>query len=138
LCAFCGVPDPLSEHCLRRRAGVLLLFTAVFRTNRRLHERYVATCLRRRRHGHAQRRQGGLQITAVLGGRPLDVDRDIGHPYLGNLSPGGSVDRRLVTAGGTQNRVCVKPGMLRWSKAWGVGAHNLSALREVETLTNGT
>ena len=50
-------------------------------------------------------------------GRPLDVDRDIGHPYLGNLSPGGSVDHRLVTVGVTQNRVCMKPGMLQWIKS---------------------
>src|SRR5262249_42863664 len=65
LCAFCGVLDPLSEHCLRRRAGVSLLVGAVFKTNRRLRERYSATCLRRRRPGQARRRQGGLQITGV-------------------------------------------------------------------------
>src|SRR5262249_31735082 len=44
------------------------LVAAVFRTNRRLRERYSATCLRRRRPGQARRRQGGLQITADMGG----------------------------------------------------------------------
>jgi len=58
------VLDPLSEHCLCRRANPLV--GAVFRTNWLPHERYAATCLRRRRPGQARRRQGKLQITSDL------------------------------------------------------------------------
>ena len=66
LCAFPYVVDALPEQCLRRRPGTFPFVAAVFRTKWLLPERCSATCLRRRRPGQMQRRQGRLQITAVL------------------------------------------------------------------------
>src|SRR5215472_8983826 len=80
LCAFCCVLDPLSEHCRRRRARVNPLVVAVFRTKQLLRERCAATCLRRRRPGQARRRQGGLQITAQLGGQAASLLIGSGEP----------------------------------------------------------
>jgi hypothetical protein len=63
---FCRLVDALPEHCLRRRSGVNPLVAAIFRIYRLLCERCSVTCLRRRHPGQAPRRQGRLQITALL------------------------------------------------------------------------
>src|SRR5215510_3851087 len=66
LCAFPCVVDALPAQCLRRRARTSSLVAANFRTKWLLRERCAATCLRRRRPGQARRRQGRLQIIAVM------------------------------------------------------------------------
>jgi len=67
LCAFSCVVDALPGQCLSRRSGASPLVAAVFRTKRLRHERYSATCQRRRRPGQARHRQGRLQITCRSG-----------------------------------------------------------------------
>ena len=63
---FPYVVDALPEQCLRRRPSTFPFVAAVFRTKWLLPERCSATCLPRRRPGQMRRRQGRLQITAVL------------------------------------------------------------------------
>src|SRR5262249_30405164 len=54
-------PPQNCETPVRRRAWAYPLVAAVFRTNRRLRERYAATCLRRRRPGQVRRRRDGFR-----------------------------------------------------------------------------
>jgi hypothetical protein len=91
LCAFWCLVDALPEQCLRRRSDADPLFDAVFRTNWLLCERCSATCHRRRGPGQARRRQGRLQITAVLDEFRLDGDQDADRADLGVLRACGLV-----------------------------------------------
>ena len=108
LCAFPCVVDALPEQCLRRRPSTNPLVAAVFRTKWLLRERYSATCQRRRRPGQVRRRQGRLQITAVMEGARLSGLASNGAQIGCSVAPMsrcvGPRDRRLGTWPGFRSR----------------------------------
>jgi hypothetical protein len=114
LCAFPAWWTRYLDSRLRRTPGTNPLFAAVFRIKRLWCERCSATCQRRRRPGQARRRQGRLQITAVMHVCWLEADHEAGCPdwafcaRIGQCGPAASCahgrasDWRSISA-------CIRP-----------------------------